>query len=73
MNKKTEIKNNEPLWRVTISAEKVIAKKQTFNFYTVYSSSSLNSAFRVAQAKAKKMKLDDPEHNDYIVTDIRIK
>ena len=66
-------KDTGPTWLVTIQTEKIIAKKQTFNFNTRYEAGSLNEAYRVAVAKAKKMKLDDPDHNDYVVTDIRIK
>lgn len=62
----------DPTFKTTISTEKIIAKKQTFTFTTRFSAKTLEDAFKVAQDKAIKMKEEDPEHNEYVVTYINI-
>jgi hypothetical protein len=69
---KEEIKKDNPTFKVTISAEKIVAKKQTYNFTTRFSAPTLEEAFKTAQEKATKMKEEDPEHNEYVVTFINI-
>ena len=67
-----EKKDKGAVFKTIISTEKVIAKKQTYNFTTRFSAKTLEEAFKIAQEKAQEMKKEDPEHNEYRVTDIRI-
>jgi hypothetical protein len=70
----TQKPKTELSFSITISYETTKQKTitQQRNYKTKISASTLEEAFKQALKKAKTMKEDDPEHNNYTVTDVRI-